>query len=254
MAVWPRFRRAASGAFFPQSVNGFDEAGQIPLPTTGTSRSSASCPRASCSTSATSGRRPTTSCTATTRTPSRWGPPGCRKTRIRSTPIRSSTAPPASPANFYRPYQGYGNTTAYGFGANSNYHSLQISANRRFSQSFTFGVAYTWSKAMGTTNDDYTGNVPFNTHAADYDVLNTDRTHVAVLNWVYNTPKTVQVRQHGQQVRRSDRQRLAVVGYRQLHQRRPQLHRLQRQRLGQPERTLHRLARYRAAHRLHIRR
>ena len=93
--------------------------------------------------------------------------------------------------NFYRPYQGYANTISYGFGGNSNYHALQVSANRRFSKSLTGGIAYTWSKAMGTTNDDYTTNVPFNMLTADYDVLNNDRTHVFVLNYVYNLPKFV---------------------------------------------------------------
>ena len=52
--------------------------------------------------------------------------------------------------NFYRPYLGYTNTTDYGFGANSNYHSLQVAAHRRFGRSVTFDVAYTWSKVMGT--------------------------------------------------------------------------------------------------------
>lgn len=94
--------------------------------------------------------------------------------------------------SFYRPYQGYANTINYGFGANSNYHGLQVSANRRFGKDLTGGVAYTWSKAMGTTNDDYTTNTPFNFRTADYDVLNNDRTHVLVLNYVYNLPKFIQ--------------------------------------------------------------
>ena len=94
-------------------------------------------------------------------------------------------------ANFYRPYTGFTNATAYGFGANGNYHALQMSANRRMANNFTFGVAYTWSKAMGTTNDDYTGNVPFNMRAADYAVLNNDRTQVLVLNYLYNVPKLI---------------------------------------------------------------
>ena len=94
--------------------------------------------------------------------------------------------------NFYRPYQGYANTINYGFGANSNYHSLQVSANRRFGRSLTGGVAYTWSKAMGTTNDDYTTITPFNFRTADYSVLNNDRTHVLVINYVYNLPKFIQ--------------------------------------------------------------
>jgi hypothetical protein len=56
----------------------------------------------------------------------------------------------------------------------------------------TGGFAYTWSKAMGTTNDDYTTNIPFDIRKADYDVLSIDRTHVFVVNYVYNLPKFIQ--------------------------------------------------------------
>ncbi len=44
---------------------------------------------------------------------------------------------------------------------------------------------------MGTTNDDYTTNIPFNLHAAEYDVLSTDRTHVFIANYVYTLPKVI---------------------------------------------------------------
>ncbi len=93
--------------------------------------------------------------------------------------------------NFYRPYPGYADTNIIAFGANSNYHSLQMSANRRFGKDLTFGVAYTWSKTMGTTTDDYTGNNPFNMRVADYGLLPFDRTHNLVFNYVYNLPKFV---------------------------------------------------------------
>ncbi len=93
--------------------------------------------------------------------------------------------------NFYRPYSGYADANVIGFGANSNYHSLQVSANRRFGSSFTFGIAYTWSKTMGTTNDDGTYNHPFNAHVADYGLLPYDRTHNLVFNYVYNLPRFV---------------------------------------------------------------
>ncbi|WP_321472084.1 carboxypeptidase regulatory-like domain-containing protein [uncultured Paludibaculum sp.] len=105
------------------------------------------------------------------------------------TPLYDGTTTNAP--NFYRGYQGYGNAIAYGFGANSNYHAMQMSANRRLGNDFTFGVAYTWSKAMGTTNDDYTTITPFNFRTADYAPLNNDRTHVLVLNYVYNLPKFI---------------------------------------------------------------
>jgi hypothetical protein len=93
--------------------------------------------------------------------------------------------------NFYRPYSGYVRTGNFGFGANSNYHSLQVSANRRFGSRFTFGVAYTWSKVMGILNSDYDYVTPFNTRIADYGPLDYDRTHIFVVNYVYNTPDVI---------------------------------------------------------------
>ncbi|MDE3164228.1 MAG: hypothetical protein KGN36_00335, partial [Acidobacteriota bacterium] len=93
--------------------------------------------------------------------------------------------------NFYRPYAGYANTTAYGFGANSNYNSLQVAAHRRFGNSLTFDVAYTWSKVLGTASGDGTTVYPFNSRVADYGPLSYDRTHVFVFNYVYNLPEFV---------------------------------------------------------------
>ena len=93
--------------------------------------------------------------------------------------------------NFYRPYLGYTNTTDYGFGANSNYHSLQVAAHRRFGKDVTFDVAYTWSKVMGTANDDGVNVNPFNARAAEYGPLFYDHTHVLVFNYVYNLPSFV---------------------------------------------------------------
>jgi hypothetical protein len=93
--------------------------------------------------------------------------------------------------SFYRPYAGYTNTTDYGFGANSHYHSLQASAHRRFGKDVTFDVAYTFSKVMGTASSYTTGNNPFNFRLADYGPLDYDRTHVLVFNYVYNLPRFV---------------------------------------------------------------
>jgi hypothetical protein len=93
--------------------------------------------------------------------------------------------------NFYRPFQGYTNTTDYAFGANSHYHSLQAAAHRRFGRDLTFDVAYTWSKVMGTASSYTTGNNPFNFRVADYGPLDFDRTHVLVFNYVYNLPKFI---------------------------------------------------------------
>jgi len=191
---------AASGAFFPQSVNGFDKAGQIPT---------------------------TFNWNFTVQHEFKGGflvdvgyvgsvsdhllyrynqnaiPLGSAWLPQNQDPLNTSPkfdGTTSQQPNFYRPFKGFGSTTAYGFGANSNFHSLQASATRRLSRNFTFSVAYTWSKSMGTTNDDYTGNVPFNTRRADYDVLSTDRTHVVGLSYVYNLPKFVKATNAGGKV------------------------------------------------------
>jgi len=47
-----------------------------------------------------------------------------------------------------------GNVTWYTEDRRSNYHSMQLTLIKRFSQGFTFRSAYTWSKALGTYNKD----------------------------------------------------------------------------------------------------
>jgi hypothetical protein len=182
---------AASGTFFPQSVNGFDKAGQIPTTYNWNFTIQRELPKGILADVAYVG---SLSNHLLYRININAIPLGQAWLAQNQEPTNASPkfdGTTSQAANFYRPYSGFGGVTKYGFGANSNYHSLQMSANRRMSRSFTFGVAYTWSKSMGTTNDDYTGNYPFNVRAADYDVLSTDRTHVLVANWVYNTPKVL---------------------------------------------------------------
>src|SRR5262249_45374015 len=59
----------------------------------------------------------------------------------------------ALPANFLRSFPGYGVVQMKTFGGSANYHSMQATLQRRFKQSLSFGMAYTWSKAMGTAQD-----------------------------------------------------------------------------------------------------
>jgi len=179
---------AASGAFFPQSVNGFDRRGQIPTTYNWNFTIQRELPfdilldvgYVGSSSSHILYRYNENAIPFG----SAWLPQNQDPTN--ASPKFDGTT--SNQPNFYRPYVGYNGTTAYGFGANSNYNSLQVSANKRFGKSFTFGMAYTWSKSLGTTNDDYTTNIPFNIRKADYSMLNTDREHVLVLNYVYNLP------------------------------------------------------------------
>ncbi len=94
------------------------------------------------------------------------------------------------PDNFLRPIKGYGDINLQEFTGTSNYNSLQISANRRFTHGFQFGLAYTWSKALGVANDDYTGISPyFSPRTRNYGPLGFDRRHVFVLNYIYDLPQ-----------------------------------------------------------------
>jgi len=95
--------------------------------------------------------------------------------------------------DLYRPYQGMGSIVITTFGASSNYHSLQVGLTRRLAQGLQAGVAYTWSKAMGTASFDQGDNGDPQVHPLglgnNYGPLWYDRRQVLVFNYVYDTPK-----------------------------------------------------------------
>jgi hypothetical protein len=96
----------------------------------------------------------------------------------------------ALPDNFLRPYRGYGEIRPYGFSSSSNYNSLQVSAQRRFSRGLQFGIAYTWSKTLGVAGGD--GDLLssyFPVRSWNYGPLNYDRTHMFVVHYIYSVPK-----------------------------------------------------------------
>jgi hypothetical protein len=86
--------------------------------------------------------------------------------------------------DFLRPYRGYGNVTLSQPQMSSNYNALQVSANRRFGSGLQFGVAYTFSKALGATAT----NPYFDTNYWDYGPLAQDRSHNFVFNYIYDLP------------------------------------------------------------------
>jgi hypothetical protein len=87
-----------------------------------------------------------------------------------------------------RPFKGFGIIRLTNNEANSMYNGLQVSANRRFTNGFLFGLAYTLSKSSddGSAQRDVVPNA--------FDVSNLwgpstyDRRHVLVLNGVYQLP------------------------------------------------------------------
>jgi hypothetical protein len=91
-------------------------------------------------------------------------------------------------AEFLKRYPGYNTIGLRTFGGSSNYHSMQAVLTKRFGSSVNFGLAYTYSKAMGTANnyDDYIN--PICSRCADYRRLNFDRTHLMVINYDWRLP------------------------------------------------------------------
>ena len=74
----------------------------------------------------------------------------------------------------------------------STYHSLQTQLNRRFSNGFQLGTAYTWSKVIGLCCDEENNGGPrikaVNFHQLNRAPLNLDRTHNFQLNAIWELP------------------------------------------------------------------
>jgi hypothetical protein len=100
----------------------------------------------------------------------------------------TSPSSPLSPA-FLRPLMGYNNISLRETASSSNYHSLQVSGNRRFARHMQFGASWTWSKAMDfNDNDTDTVSTLVPVRVWNYGLASFDRTHVAKLNWLWDVP------------------------------------------------------------------
>jgi hypothetical protein len=93
------------------------------------------------------------------------------------------------PVNFWRPYIGVGGMNLYTNGASSNYNGLQMKANKRMTRKLSFTVAYTWSKALGVSDNIYTALNAFNAKAYNYGRRGYDRTQVFNWSYIYFLPK-----------------------------------------------------------------
>ena len=85
------------------------------------------------------------------------------------------------------PYKGYGQIAYLDWGGTSNYNSLQVSLQRRFSKGLTAGAVYTWSKVLTTSASDQDSQDPVNA-LVDYRAADWDRTQVFAANYVYDIP------------------------------------------------------------------
>jgi hypothetical protein len=95
----------------------------------------------------------------------------------------TSTANPKAPRpdNFFRPLAGYGSLNSGNFEGSSNYNSLQVSVRRTFSRGLSYGLAYTFSKVMGSSPSNY---FPDTRNKAP-----SGRAHILAINYIYELPK-----------------------------------------------------------------
>jgi len=106
----------------------------------------------------------------------------------------SRNADPSNPATplasaFLRPLIGYNEILMSEPAASSNYHSMQVTARRRFTKSVQFGFAWTWSKSMNYNNfDTNTVSVLVPVRVWNYGLSSTDRTHNARIDWTWDIP------------------------------------------------------------------
>lgn len=92
---------------------------------------------------------------------------------------------------FLRPISGYNDINIIEPGGSSNYHSMQVTARRRFSRDLSFGVAWTWSKSMDFVDAETEVIRPsiVDTRQWNYGLASFDRTHVVKINWQYGVPR-----------------------------------------------------------------
>jgi Carboxypeptidase regulatory-like domain len=91
--------------------------------------------------------------------------------------------------NQIRPFRGYGAVRLLQTRFNSNYHSLQVTAQRRFARSSQINLAYTWSKNLTNSQNEF-ATAPQNTYGLnnEYARANLDRRHVLSINYIYELP------------------------------------------------------------------
>ena len=103
------------------------------------------------------------------------------------------------PTNFLRPYSGYSNVWLYTYGGNSNYHSLQTTVRRRYKGNLTYGVVWTWSKAMDYADDDgastgMTVSSLVDPRTWNYGKAGYDHTHIFRFYYSYSLPRVTGAR------------------------------------------------------------
>lgn len=91
--------------------------------------------------------------------------------------------------NNFRPFPAYGNIIFMELNATSNYHAMQATLSRQQGR-FTYFATYTFSKALGITGTNETGDLvdPIDMRGRSYGVLPYDRTHIFNMSYNWDMP------------------------------------------------------------------
>ncbi|HZR57908.1 MAG TPA: TonB-dependent receptor [Terriglobales bacterium] len=103
--------------------------------------------------------------------------------------LAARLANPTADANSLVPYLGYQTIKSRDPIFDSNYNSLQVSLNRRFTQGLTLGVAYTWSKLLTNNPQDRDlGAYDAYNLASNYGPSTLNTPQILVVSYVYDLP------------------------------------------------------------------
>jgi hypothetical protein len=111
-----------------------------------------------------------------------------RERNINQLPEGTRNMNPGVAIEALRPYKGYNNIRLSENAGRSIYNSLQLSADRRYSNGFKVGIAYTLSKSEDNGSDKR--NVLWNSYDDTnfWGASSFDRTHVLVVSYIYDVP------------------------------------------------------------------
>lgn len=94
------------------------------------------------------------------------------------------------PDAFLRPIAGYNGVSINENNSSSNYHSLQVTASRRFVKNVEMGLAWTWSKTLDYNDGDFGAiNTVAPLREWNYGRAGFDRRHVVKINWLWSLPE-----------------------------------------------------------------
>ena len=110
-------------------------------------------------------------------------------TGLKNNIVGCSTSTAARKLNRIRPFVGYGTIGQISPRFYSNYNSLQLSAQKRFTGNSALSIYYTWAHALTDNQSDRsTGIQNSSCPVCDYGRATLDRRHVFSANYIYDLP------------------------------------------------------------------